>query len=161
MFARRFFHTSLRHLNAANPSGSKLARLTLYTGGPECSLCEIAKQDLEVIRYTHPFDLETYNIHNPPADADPAVAEEIRERYKYDIPILHLDTHYLQKHRVNSTVLKQTLEKYDPTDPHPWYQDNVFRKDARPIPGGGKKKRPKRNKPKPVEASSTKSGGDQ
>ena len=28
----------------------KLPRLTLFTGGPECSLCEVAKQDLKQVQ---------------------------------------------------------------------------------------------------------------
>lgn len=44
---------------------------------------------------------------------------------------------------MNSTVLKQTLEAYDPTDPSPSYAENKFRRDPRPVPGIGKKKKGK------------------
>jgi hypothetical protein len=46
--------------------------------------------------------------------------------------VLHIDDHYLQKHRINSTVLKQTIEAYDPMDPEPRYSLNVFKADVRP-----------------------------
>jgi hypothetical protein len=46
---------------------------------------QIAKQDLQIIRYTHPFDLETINIHEPPESLDPVKAEKIRDDYKFDI----------------------------------------------------------------------------
>jgi hypothetical protein len=129
---KRFLTTSSRLLNQAtsatgtttSTASKRLPRLTLYTGGPECSLCEvshprssapslslsfhgvrsseysretkrsylpcyhttqIAKQDLQVIRYTHPFDLETFNIHDPPSTVDQEKASQIRDDYKFDI----------------------------------------------------------------------------
>jgi hypothetical protein len=42
-------------------------------------------------------------------------------------PILHLDGHYIQKHRLNSNPLKKLLENYDPSDPDPPYAHNKFR----------------------------------
>ena len=118
--------------------------------------------------------MDTFNIHDPPTTVDAETASKIREDYKFDIvsafwvnawgllvptltiassvnfpqPILHLDGHYIQKHRVNSTVLKQTLDRYDPDDPEPIYMDNKFRKDARP--GTGKSKRAKKARKSPI-----------
>jgi hypothetical protein len=42
-------------------------------------------------------------------------------------PVLHLDGHYIQKHRINSNPLKKLIEKYDPEDPDPIYAHNKFR----------------------------------
>ncbi|WVW83763.1 hypothetical protein I302_105784 [Kwoniella bestiolae CBS 10118] len=40
----------------------RLPRLTLFTGGKECSLCEVAKQDLAKLRRSTPFELDLWNI---------------------------------------------------------------------------------------------------
>ncbi|KAJ9104430.1 hypothetical protein QFC21_001925 [Naganishia friedmannii] len=132
MFYSRSFSTSIRSLHAAQTASTgsvakRLPKLTLYTGGPECSLCEIMKQDLEVVRFTHAFELEMFNIREPPKDVPEEKANEIAERYKNDIPVLHLDGHYIQKHRLNSNSLKKLIEKYDPEEEDPIYAHNTFR----------------------------------
>lgn len=43
------------------------------------------------------------------------------------LAILHLDGHYIQKHRLNSNPLKKLLENYNPEDPDPVYAHNKFR----------------------------------
>ncbi|KAJ9114613.1 hypothetical protein QFC22_005486 [Naganishia vaughanmartiniae] len=85
------------------------------------------KQDLEVVRFTHPFQLEIFNIREPPKDVPEETAKQIAELYKNDIPILHLDGHYIQKHRINSNPLKKLIEKYDPEEEDPIYAHNKFR----------------------------------
>ena len=67
------------------PPRVPLPRLTLYTGGKECSLCEVAKEELAVLRRTHPFDLEYWNIRSPPVGADEREAKKWRRLYQYDI----------------------------------------------------------------------------
>ncbi|GAA5873540.1 hypothetical protein JCM16303_001158 [Sporobolomyces ruberrimus] len=66
----------------------RLPRLTLFTGGPECSLCEVAKQDLKRVQSRAPFELEYYNIRKVPNE-DPDTAFDRttwRRLYQYDIP---------------------------------------------------------------------------
>ncbi|KIR74415.1 hypothetical protein I310_02022 [Cryptococcus deuterogattii CA1014] len=58
-----------------------LPRLTLYTGGKECSLCEVAKEQLALLRKTHPFHLTYFNIRAPPQDVDPREAKKWRRLY--------------------------------------------------------------------------------
>lgn len=48
-------------------------------------ILQVAKDDLAVIRYSHPFDLEYYNIYKPPEGVEKEEAKRIRELYKYDI----------------------------------------------------------------------------
>jgi hypothetical protein len=66
---------------------------------------QIAKQDLQIIRYTHPFDLETINIHEPPESLDPVKAEKIRDDYKFDIVSLDarcLDRFFQTRRRLHA-----------------------------------------------------------
>ncbi|WVQ67805.1 uncharacterized protein L199_006010 [Kwoniella botswanensis] len=73
--------------------------LTLFTGGKECSLCEVAKQDLERLRRSTPFELNLWNIRDPPKGTDEREAKKWRRLYQYDIPVLHLDDRRIAKHR--------------------------------------------------------------
>jgi hypothetical protein len=43
------------------------------------------KQDLNVVRLTHPFELDTFNIREPPKDVEEEKAKQIEDLYKYDI----------------------------------------------------------------------------
>jgi hypothetical protein len=43
------------------------------------------KQDLDVVRLTHPFELNTFNIREPPQDVPAEKAKQIEELYKNDI----------------------------------------------------------------------------
>ncbi|WOO77050.1 uncharacterized protein LOC62_01G000649 [Vanrija pseudolonga] len=61
-----------------------LPRLTLFTG-QHCSLCEVAKQELAVLRQTHPFDITIWDIRSPPPSASEADAHRWRRAYQYDI----------------------------------------------------------------------------
>ena len=67
------------------PTRPFLPRLTLYTGGKECLLCEVAKSELEAVRQTHPFNLDLWNIRDPPVGADAREAKRWRRLYQYDI----------------------------------------------------------------------------
>nr|ODN97734.1 hypothetical protein L204_03157 [Cryptococcus depauperatus CBS 7855] len=64
------------------PSRIPLPKLTLYTGGKECSLCEIAKEQLSILRRTHPFDLDLFNIRKPLPGVDPREAKKWRRLYQ-------------------------------------------------------------------------------
>ncbi|KAK4698589.1 zinc finger CCHC domain-containing protein 8, partial [Phenoliferia sp. Uapishka_3] len=71
----------------------RLPRLVLFTGGPSCSLCEVAKADLAAVQRLTPFHLSLYDIRRPP-HYDPSTVEESdrtvwRRLYQYDIPVLH------------------------------------------------------------------------
>lgn len=48
-------------------------------------MLQIMKQDLEVVRFTHPFEFETFNIREPPKDVPVETANQIAEQYKNDI----------------------------------------------------------------------------
>ncbi|WWD17409.1 hypothetical protein CI109_101850 [Kwoniella shandongensis] len=92
-----------------------IPRLTLYTGGKECSLCEVAKHELNLLRQTTPFELTLWNIRDPPSGADPKEAKKWRRLYQYDIPVLHLDEKRVQKHRIDRSALSKVLEEWRAT----------------------------------------------
>ncbi|KAI9639685.1 uncharacterized protein MKK02DRAFT_40006 [Dioszegia hungarica] len=94
------------------PPRPPLPRLTLYTGGKECSLCEVAKLELAKVRQVRPFDLELFNIRSPPADVDAKEAKRWRRLYQYDIPVLHLEGARVQKHRINAPALIAALDQW-------------------------------------------------
>lgn len=53
----------------------RLPRLVLFTGGPSCSLCEVAKADLAAVHRSTPFDLTLYDIRRP-QNYDPSTLAE-------------------------------------------------------------------------------------
>ncbi|WVQ72533.1 hypothetical protein IAR50_002090 [Cryptococcus sp. DSM 104548] len=68
------------------PPRIPLPRLTLFTGGKECSLCEVAKEQLTLLRQSHPFDITYWNIRSPPLGTEAHEAKKWRRLYQYDIP---------------------------------------------------------------------------
>jgi len=74
--------------------------ITLY-GKPGCHLCDVALDDLEAVRKTHPFEIVKVNIEDDP---------ELVSRYGDLIPVMLLDGAPLFKYRVNAARLRQRLE---------------------------------------------------
>jgi glutaredoxin len=64
--------------------------VTLFTK-EGCSLCDKVKDVLVIVREENPHSLLQKDITD---DSD------LYERYKYDIPVLHLDGKYWTKHRL-------------------------------------------------------------
>ena len=90
--------TRARHLRHFSVSGP------VYEGdGPTvelftkegCTLCDDAKAVLDALRADAPHSLIAVDI----TDADKT---ELWDRYKYDIPVLHVDGAYWTKHRVTA-----------------------------------------------------------
>ncbi|XP_027029482.1 glutaredoxin-like protein C5orf63 homolog isoform X2 [Tachysurus fulvidraco] len=71
--------------------------LTLFTKDP-CPLCDEAKEMLEPYKHR---------------EVDITVPENSvwYDRYKYDIPVFHLNGQFLMMHRVNIAVLEKRLAK--------------------------------------------------
>jgi len=93
-------------------SGTRLTRfstkpvlpvLTLYTKHI-CPLCDEAKAVLE--NYKHRFQLEEVDIK---AKGN----ETWFDKYRYEIPVFHLNGSFLMKHRVNEELLDKELRKYE------------------------------------------------
>ncbi|XP_056915389.1 glutaredoxin-like protein C5orf63 homolog [Takifugu flavidus] len=82
-------------------STQTLPTLTLFTKDP-CSLCDEAKEALDPLR--HRFVLQLVDISLP----------ENRtwfDRYKWDIPVFHLNGRFVMKHRVDLALLDKLLQE--------------------------------------------------
>ena len=76
------------------PGPPRVPALRLFTGA-DCSLCDELKAVLA--RSTHPHTLESVDIGEK-------VHREWFRRYKWDIPVLHIDGKYFAKHRIQSVA---------------------------------------------------------
>ncbi|XP_004586664.2 glutaredoxin-like protein C5orf63 homolog [Ochotona princeps] len=101
--ARSSFKIFWRHLSASKIT---LPVLTLFTKNP-CPLCEEAKEMLEP--YKHRFVLQEVDITLPENSA-------WYDRYKFDIPVFHLNGQFLMMHRVNTSKLEKQLLKLEQQD---------------------------------------------
>ncbi|CAB4417431.1 DUF836-domain-containing protein [Rhizophagus irregularis] len=81
--------------------------LTLFTS-KSCSLCVNAKDVIKHVQKRIPFDFEQKDIKVP---------ENLSwfEKYKYDIPVLHLNDQFILKHRVEQDELEKILRKFKET----------------------------------------------
>ncbi|XP_031569096.1 glutaredoxin-like protein C5orf63 homolog [Actinia tenebrosa] len=80
-----------------------LPTLTMYTK-EECSLCDDARLILE--EYKHRYRFEEVYITDKGN-------EEWYMKYKYDIPVFHLNGTFLMKHRVDRNLLEERLTEYE------------------------------------------------
>lgn len=76
-----------------------MVRVDLYTKD-ECSLCDEVKAVLEAVRREVPFELHEHDITR---DA------ELFERYRYEIPVVHVDGHKAFKYRLDPQALRARL----------------------------------------------------
>ncbi|KIJ44314.1 hypothetical protein M422DRAFT_252320 [Sphaerobolus stellatus SS14] len=83
----------------------RLPRLTLFTG-PNCSLCQVAKEELAKVRVTRPFNLQTVDIHSEDG-------KKWRTKYAWFIPVLHLEDKEVAKGRWDQTVVKEALQAWE------------------------------------------------
>ena len=85
------------------------ARLTLITGGPECSLCEVAKAALADFKKNKAvdFELDTINIRVNSSDFN---MKEHRRLWQYDIPVLLFNGQCIMKHRIDEDKLERLLK---------------------------------------------------
>ncbi|XP_062570064.1 glutaredoxin-like protein C5orf63 homolog [Saccostrea cucullata] len=84
----------------------KLPVLTLFTK-EDCTLCDNA---LEVLKpYSHQFELEKVDITLPEN-------KEWYKKYRYDIPVFHLNGQYLMKHRTDLQVFLKRMAEIERTN---------------------------------------------
>jgi glutaredoxin len=81
----------------------RVALVTLY-GKPGCHLCDDAREVVERVRKTHPFELREVDI-----SLDPALFREYGER----IPVLALNGVELFDYHVEEAVLVERLCRVD------------------------------------------------
>ncbi|XP_037365324.1 glutaredoxin-like protein C5orf63 homolog [Talpa occidentalis] len=98
--AKYSFGLLSRNLSAAKTA---LPVLTLFTKDP-CPLCDEAKEVLKP--YKNRFILQEVDITLPENYA-------WYERYKFDIPVFHLNGQFLMMHQVNISKLEKQLQKLE------------------------------------------------
>lgn len=76
-----------------------MPKVTLYTK-PNCPLCDKALEQIERARQRVAFEFEQVNILGD---------FEIYERYKHDIPVVHLNGAEVARHRLSSEELLEKL----------------------------------------------------
>ncbi|XP_017928417.1 glutaredoxin-like protein C5orf63 homolog isoform X3 [Manacus vitellinus] len=84
-------------------NSAKKPVLTLFTKKP-CPLCDEAKEVLEP--YKRRFILQEVDITLPENSA-------WNDKYKYDIPVFHLNGKFLMKHRVDIKKFEDQLKKLE------------------------------------------------
>ncbi|HLM73188.1 MAG TPA: glutaredoxin family protein [Polyangiaceae bacterium] len=75
--------------------------LTFFTRDG-CHLCDVALEELERIRKTHPFALEI-------VDLDREAPPEKRALYDWDVPVIELDGRKIMKYHVDEARLVRLL----------------------------------------------------
>lgn len=90
-----------KFLPGAKPPAPARARVTIYSR-PGCHLCDEAKASISSAGCDGDFTLEEINI-----DEDP----ELKERFKFDIPVIFIDGIKAFKHRVDPTEFKRKLRR--------------------------------------------------
>ena len=78
-----------------------MVRVEIF-GKPDCPLCDEAKAAAEEARRVVPFDLSYVDITSDPG---------LFERYRYDIPVVHVDGHRAFKHRVTPEALAARVRR--------------------------------------------------
>ncbi|XP_014868361.1 PREDICTED: glutaredoxin-like protein C5orf63 homolog [Poecilia mexicana] len=81
-------------------SSRSLPTLTLFTKDP-CPLCDEAKELLQ--SFKHRFILQQVDISLPEN-------RQWWDKYKWDIPVFHLNGQYLMKHGVDAALLDKLLQ---------------------------------------------------
>ncbi|GJN87694.1 hypothetical protein Rhopal_000649-T1 [Rhodotorula paludigena] len=109
------------------PGPLRLPTLTLFGKTRNCSLCDVAKADLEDVRKVAPFHWNFYDIAKQGADDDLEYERTAwRRLYQYDIPVLHLSADdsldslagrkgyggRVMKHRIDKDKLAQLVREW-------------------------------------------------
>ncbi|XP_047200874.1 glutaredoxin-like protein C5orf63 homolog [Girardinichthys multiradiatus] len=81
-------------------SSKSLPTLTLFTKDP-CPLCDEAKELLQPFK--HRFILQQVDISLPEN-------RQWWDKYKWDIPVFHLNGQFLMKHGVDAALLDKLLQ---------------------------------------------------
>lgn len=100
MFLRRSIPKIKRSWISTKPSEPLLELFT----SPECSLCLHFKRQLDPYLKIHDLELREIDITKPEN-------ERYFELYKYDIPVLHVNGVFHQKHRFDFEQFETKLRK--------------------------------------------------
>lgn len=101
LFSQRHFAsvTGTVYSSASEDTDAPVVKLFTKDG---CTLCDKAKDVLKGIQEEYPHSLEQVDITD-------AGHEEWFSKYKYDIPVLHVNNQYFAKHRIDQEEAKNGL----------------------------------------------------
>jgi hypothetical protein len=91
----------------ASNNGGRRIDITLFTK-EGCSLCDAAVDVLRSVRTEYPHALHAIDI----TDADQII---YWDRYKYDIPVFHINGRYWAKHRLTADQARAALRLFRET----------------------------------------------
>jgi Glutaredoxin-like domain (DUF836) len=98
-----------------NNNNNNIGNITicLYTKR-DCTLCDQVKDVLYSIRTTHPHSLMQIDITDDMEHCSTTTTGDTSwwNKYKYDIPVLHLNGQYWCKHKLSVPQAQQALEAY-------------------------------------------------
>jgi Glutaredoxin-like domain (DUF836) len=104
--------------DAAQEDNAMKITICLFTK-PDCTLCDKVKDVLYSIRTTHAHSLHQIDITDDrTVDADDEHDGSANDtdtwwsKYKYDIPVLHLNGQYWCKHKLSMEQAQRDMEAY-------------------------------------------------
>jgi hypothetical protein len=89
--------------NTDNDGNKPIPKIQLFTK-EGCTLCDKVKDTLSTIKTTHPHSLYAIDI----TDEDKLIWFH---KYKYDIPVLHMNNVYWTKHRLTTEEAIMAIEE--------------------------------------------------
>lgn len=90
--------------------------LTLYSK-PDCSLCDEAKRAVAEFQSECAFKLEVVDITKDP---------DLWQRYRYEIPVLHIDGQEATRHHVSLKKLRVLRKRWEQGESLPRPNARVF-----------------------------------
>ena len=99
LFSPRHFASVTGTAYSSSDADAPVVKLFTKEG---CTLCDKAKDVLKAIQEDYPHTLEQVDITDEGH-------EEWFSKYKYDIPVLHVNNHYWIKHRIDQEEAKNGL----------------------------------------------------
>ncbi|KAI8342237.1 hypothetical protein BD560DRAFT_439802 [Blakeslea trispora] len=88
---------------------SRKVALTLFSSST-CSLCTKARESILRVQQKTPFSLKVFDIHQ-----DKDCPKEFRDKYIFDVPVVHMNDQFLMQHRVPEESLLEAIKHYEAT----------------------------------------------
>ncbi|KAI8645366.1 hypothetical protein BD408DRAFT_440942 [Parasitella parasitica] len=87
---------------------SRKVALTLFSSST-CSLCTTARESILKVQQKIPFGLKVLDIHKEECP------KEFRDKYIFDVPVLHMNGQFLMQHRVPEESLIEAIKLFEST----------------------------------------------
>ncbi|CAO0789769.1 unnamed protein product [Mucor circinelloides] len=82
--------------------------LTLFSSST-CSLCTTARENILRVQQKVPFSLKVLDIHKEECP------KEFRDKYIFDVPVLHMNDKFLMQHRIPEESLIEAIKLFEST----------------------------------------------